>query len=429
MVVNQLSCQLPEILLSSHDSKLPEGVNSTEELHMANEEVIILGWKHDDQLPVNTATQTDDIPVRGGTLNLLDLVTRTVDGFGGLDEELKLIRCQAMKFILESVGILTDEFASLLDTLTARVRDEAHKKFFSLLDEHILGLRLEIQMMESAQTSLVRGDDLRSRRRELHRLLGEWGVAANEKKKSLLEEMEEWDKAMDRMTQNAAEMSAGKSGTCIRGNLAEPVIPVYVAPVSPVVPRPVHVVEPEHAVESDAPETARQGVDSSPRCSCMEVSPGPHVQPLTMQSTFALLYEAITDPKNRPQALDELVIKEAMEQLRRIQDETNRAARCLKCKVFRDFSNGLQGVPEYVGDLHEELVRLGEEDARETREDATQEARAENVDPPPFFIFRPLKGCSFDSSEEDEEWREAWRDDRHTSLEPPSSDDHGSSSS
>ncbi|KAI4343326.1 hypothetical protein MLD38_027848 [Melastoma candidum] len=374
MVVDQQSCQLPEILRSNPDSKFPEEVNNTEEARMANEEVIILGWKHDDQ---------------GGECS----------------EHTDRHECEAM----EEYRKRFQQDASLLR-----------------LDERILGLRLEIQMMESAQRGLVRGDDLRTRKMELHRLWEEWEVAINQKKESLRAEIEEWDMAMDRLAlddvmgiqicslRQTTMDHPGKPSSCGMENRAGPtIVPVYAPPEDPVVPQADHLV----ASDIEAMKEDTQGKQ------------GTHVQPLTMPSAISLLFDAINEPRNRPQALNEMLIKEAVEQLRGIQAESNRVARRQHCEVFRDFFNGLQGVPEYVGDLHEELLHLAEEDARKTREDETQEARVENADPPPFFIFRSLKGCSFDSSEEDEEWREAWREDRHTSLEPPSSDDHGSSSS
>ncbi|KAI4329500.1 hypothetical protein MLD38_027883 [Melastoma candidum] len=105
---------------------------------IANEDVIILGWHEEGKGQSSSHPCTSDFgaqsdePVKGGTLYLLQVITETVDGFDELDEEMKLVHCQAMKYMLENVEILTEEFAELLDLLTARIKDKAHHKFFFL---------------------------------------------------------------------------------------------------------------------------------------------------------------------------------------------------------------------------------------------------------------------------------------------------------
>ncbi|KAI4303449.1 hypothetical protein MLD38_039077 [Melastoma candidum] len=105
----------------------------------ATEEPVMLKAPEKGLLPKRTecGMQTDEcfeqVIANEGSINLEHLLTRIVNGFcEDLGEEVKLIQCQAMKFIIENVGILTTEFKGLLDELTNRVRDRAHKKFISL---------------------------------------------------------------------------------------------------------------------------------------------------------------------------------------------------------------------------------------------------------------------------------------------------------
>ncbi|KAI4338359.1 hypothetical protein MLD38_023429 [Melastoma candidum] len=367
--------------------------------------------------PVNSPALSET--AKRGSLNILDLVTKTVEGFEELDEELRLIRCQAMKFILENVNILNEEFVSLLHKLIARVRDEAHRKFIRLYG---IGSGDHLQRTDSPDdaicTGTLRNDvDIRAKKKEFCRLVEEWEVAVKEKKDSLKAEMEKWDDVMDRLARDAEEMKIteehiGKPPSCTAETISQPaIVPVYELP------------------------GGLLSLNLYERLKCiLRVPSGPDGQPLgaprspgpdsRLNNIITLIYEKMEDPVNRPRALGQHVLNSIMQDLRDIRNESNQAARRNKCTVLRYHIIQLDGVVDFFDGLHEQLLCRAEEEARRAQE--------ANEDPLPFFSFGPAHGSqdtSFDDTSPEEEGEdEYWSDEGYTLFEHRSSDDHGSSS-
>ncbi|KAI4371575.1 hypothetical protein MLD38_019792 [Melastoma candidum] len=411
--------QLSDALLTSPGSKSPDEDGSVGKMQMAEDEVIILGWKEEGDAASSGAGLPSDYPV---------------DGFVGLDEEMKLVHYHAMKFILENVEILTAEFAGLLDTLIARVRDGAHKKFIFLygsgggessevgdrseqeameeyrkkirndasllrLDEQILGLKWEIDMMESVKENYVGEDALNSKRLELRKMLGEWKAVVKLKKESLEVELKEWDEALDWWSARGPCPAVKGFGVLPRepssGNFAgagPAAVPLHTPDVDAVPAARIPNLDPTTNTEEVMVRRVPSGPDGQPLGAPR--SPGPDSR---FNNIIRHIYDMIADPVSRPEALDQLATKTALQQRRDIQGESNRAARSQKCRMFRDHVLQLEGVPEYVVGLHEELLHLADEEARRA-----QEANADSL---PFFIIGPMRGTAFDdTSAKEDDW-------------------------
>ncbi|KAI4340595.1 hypothetical protein MLD38_025414 [Melastoma candidum] len=393
------------------------------------------GWAFKYPVTLDCGTQTDayleQVAASDESINLKELVTRVVDGFEDLDEEMKLIQCQAMKFIMKNVRTLSTEFSNLLDLMTTHVREGVHKKFTSLygtghgepskesdrfdreamvrfkqqieqdaslhkLEERMLGLMWQIEIYESAPPGTVREYAIPHRRADLLRMLNDWKAVVNSKKESRVAQLKEWDVAVERMTKkvNRPPLTETQIGDInaslhqffeehygrLRASNPPRTLPTVVPTIASVaIPDVAPETMPEvaqdavidiapNAVPDAAPDAVPDSVPDPPNV-VPDAAPDavpesvPYVEALTVQNAISLLYVAVTDPMNRPPALDQRTISEAMEQLRAIQGESNRAARVQKCRVLRDYLEGLEGVPTYIGDLHVELLLLAEEAA------------------------------------------------------------------
>ncbi|KAI4318322.1 hypothetical protein MLD38_032047 [Melastoma candidum] len=166
--------------------------------------------------PVDSETDQPermDEYVKGGTLDLLHLITKTVDGFDDLEEEMKLIHCQAMKFMLENVEILTDEFAELLDLVTARVRDQAHKKFIFLYGP---GHRPVSDMGDRSEQAAMKSIE---KQYAVIPPSSDW-MNGQIEKRSLQAEMKKWDEALDWWAVKVPDM--GTSSAVPAGGIPPP---------------------------------------------------------------------------------------------------------------------------------------------------------------------------------------------------------------
>ncbi|KAI4369091.1 hypothetical protein MLD38_017578 [Melastoma candidum] len=354
--------------------------------------VIILGWKDGDQLQegntepraegrkdegnsqqpayqasprhvscFEVGTQTDVYPEQvtsnDESLKLQEFVTRVVDGFEGLDEEQKLIQCQAMKFIVENVGNPSEEFPRLLDLMIAHIRNGVHKKFISLYgigqggykfqagvpgvptegfgcgsgkDEHTL-TEAQVASTNESLHQFFEEHYGRLGAREPPRTVPAFPVPCVPNVAPQTMAVTGLDVVAESNMPSAAplEEHCGKSkaDNSVRSEPAivpefEPWVATVVLDSVPIEPATAPIPNPDSgpdATPSVIPEVVPvpDAVLNEPAGSTLPPRPDSR-----MNSTIRLLYDAIADSRNRPQALDQLAIRLAMGQLRDIQGES-----------------------------------------------------------------------------------------------------------
>ncbi|KAI4303444.1 hypothetical protein MLD38_039076 [Melastoma candidum] len=126
--------------------------------------------------------------------------------------------------------------------------------------------------------------------------------------------------------------------------------------------------------------------------------------PLTFGDALELITSAIVDNSRRPRppALTLPVIRRLMARLNQIDVEQSPMQRLKECRELRQLLGQLQGVPNYIGDLHEELYTLALLDAPDA-----------SWQPDPVVPASPTSGSSTEG--------ELWLDERDDY--PPSSPD------
>ncbi|KAI4326766.1 hypothetical protein MLD38_032046 [Melastoma candidum] len=133
--------------------------------------------------------------------------------------------------------------------------------------------------------------------------------------------------------------------------------------------------------------------------------------PLSFKEAIELITSALIDSRRpRPPALTSSMIRNAMVRLELIDREESPMLRLRECRELRQMLNGLDGVPAYVGDLHEELYVL-----------ALMEAPDADHLPDPVIPASPSSGNS--SLESD-----PWLDERDSYF-PSTPEDDGSTGS
>ncbi|KAI4371573.1 hypothetical protein MLD38_019790 [Melastoma candidum] len=193
------------------------------------------------------------------------------------------------------------------------------------MDEGMQGLMMQIVIMESAPEGFVGVYTILDRKAVLLRTFEAWKVAVNTKKESLGTQLKEWNEAMEKMMRvNRSPLSEKEIANTVSF---------------------LQQVYDEHYGSSSAVQPSQEV---------------PNVAPLSFPEAINLLTTAVADPMKTPSALDLKTTRKIMAQLSTIEDEPSPSTRRQRCRELRDYLNALVGVPDYLGNLHEELLFLGE---------------------------------------------------------------------
>ncbi|KAI4379045.1 hypothetical protein MLD38_016447 [Melastoma candidum] len=122
--------------------------------------------------------------------------------------------------------------------------------------------------------------------------------------------------------------------------------------------------------------------------------------PLTFGDALELITSAIVDNSRRPRppALTSPVIRRLMARLNQIDIKQSPLQRLKECRELRQLLGQLEGVPNYIGDLHEELYTLALLDAPDTSwqpnpvdNEELEEAQVADVEPAPLSLKEALE--------------------------------------